>query len=212
MLRWLALLLLLSNALLLLWYAQQREEKVAMPAINEIKRLRLLHELGGGEVLRPRKQVCYAAGDFVSRNEAIDAQAWLQARGVDSELRSVPAAVIGYRLRLQRPADSDAQLALLDQLALAGWVPQTEAGHFVLGPFLGDRALQQAQTEQEAIGEVLKLKLDVEPIRESRTLKQLWISMPEGAFDPSLVRSSMAAGWPGMEIEKKSCERVAHPQ
>ncbi|MBV0934003.1 hypothetical protein [Marinobacterium weihaiense] len=213
MTRWLALLLLLSNALLLLWYSQQYESGATeRPASTEISRLRLLHELGGGEQLQLRSQVCYALGRFASASEAEDAQAWLQERGIDSQREILPAVVIGYRLRLARPADAQAQLALLDRLALAGWVPQTDGGYFVLGPFMGTDAYQQAQREQRAISDVLQLTLALEPIRASGASHELRLQAPEGVLQPQGLASRMASRWPGIKIEKKSCKGVAQSQ
>ncbi len=210
--RWLALLLLLFNALLLLWYAQQQAAVPVDVAGEQISRLRLLHELGGGETLQSRERVCYQLGDFAARAEVETASNRLQERGFDTRIESAPPAVLGYRLRLPRPADPGAQLELLDRLALAGWVPQTRDGDFVLGPFMGVDGLRQAQAEREAIDKVLQLKLAREPILDDAPGFRIQVSIAaDGAVDRILDRM-MSAGWPGIKIEKKVCEGVAHPQ
>ncbi|PSL14355.1 hypothetical protein CLV44_10884 [Marinobacterium halophilum] len=212
MLRWLALLLLLMNALVLLWYAQQQEGERVTVSTEEISRLHLLHELGGGESLQPRASECHRIGLFASPQEALRAAERLQERGFDAEVHPAPAAVIGYRLVLPRPADAAAELSLLDQLALAGWVPQTESGHFVLGPFLGEQARQEADIEQAAIASVLELTAQRQPIRDSVPLQQIFTRVPEAQNVEQRLQQILAGGWPGIKIEKKLCEGVAHPQ
>lgn len=212
MLRWLALLLLLLDALVLLWYAQQRPPAQPTPASEQISRLRLLHELGGGETLPLRARECFLIGPFASSTEAETAQRWLLQRGFDSVAEPAPPALLGYHLRLPRPAEPEARLALLDRLALAGWVPQTRDGDFVLGPFLGEQARQQARAEQQAIAEVLSLPLQLEPLHDTTPRLQLRVTAAEGADNAGRLQALAGAGWPGIKIEKKSCEGVAHPE
>ncbi len=210
--RWLALLLLLMNALLLFWYAQQQAVESPDVSTEQISRLRLLHELGGGEVLSPRERVCYQLGDFVSRMEADVASIRLQERGFDTQIVTAPPFVLGYRLRLPRPAEPGAQLALLDRLALAGWVPQTQGGDFVLGPFMGAEALQRARAERTAIHAVLALELELDPILDDAPGFRIQASSAEGQMDETRLARMMVVGWPGIKIEKKLCEGVAQPQ
>ncbi|GAA0699380.1 hypothetical protein GCM10009104_30180 [Marinobacterium maritimum] len=212
MMRWVALLLLLLNALMLLWYAQQQSAETPEMVSEQISRLRLLHELGGGETLQPRAQECYQLGAFGSRAEVATAVERLQERGFDTEVEPAAPAVLGYRLRLPRPAEPAAQLELLDRLALAGWVPQTRDGDFVLGPFMGEDALRQARAEREAIHAVLKLELQQEPILDDTPGFQILAAIAEGHMDEARLAQLMAAGWPGIKIEKKLCEGVAQPQ
>ncbi|GAA0790007.1 SPOR domain-containing protein [Marinobacterium sediminicola] len=212
MMRWLALLLLLLNALLLLWYAQQQAAESPPPQSEQISRLRLLHELGGAETLLPRAQVCYQFGEFSSRAEVETAAGRLRGLGFEADISKAPPGVIGYRLRLPRPAEPGAQLELLDRLALAGWVPQTFGGDFVLGPFMGEVARQQAEAEQKAIRSVLKLDLAMEPIHDETPLFRILASIAEGSIQESGLGQMMKAGWPGIKIEKKLCEGVAYPQ
>ncbi len=210
--RWVALLLLLLNALVLLWYAQQQAIRSPEVAGEQISRLRLLHELGGGRVLQSRAQVCYQLGDFGTREEVDTAAGWLQERGFDTQVEPAPALALGYRLRLPRPVEPGAQLELLDRLALAGWVPQTRGGDFVLGPFMGADALQQATTEQEAIQSVLKLALEREPILDDAPGFRIQAGTVEGHLDGARLVQMMGAGWPGIKVEKKLCEGVARPR
>lgn len=212
MLRWLALLLLLLNALVLLWYAQQQAVESPAAATEQISRLRLLHELGGGAVLQPRKLQCYRIGDFGSQREVEAAVARLRVQGFDTSIESAPSAILGYRLRLSRPSDAEAQLELLDRLALAGWVPQTQEGDFVLGPFMGQDARHQAESEREAIKSILKLELRQEPIYDDTPVLRILAGIPEGRIDEVRLARMMASGWPGIKIQKKSCEGVASPQ
>lgn len=212
MTRWLALLLLLLNALVLLWYAQQQAVESVSTQNDQISRLRLLHELGGGDSLQPRAQVCYQLGDFVSPAEVEAAAGRLQERGFDTAITAAPTSLLGYRLRLPRPADPQAQLDLLDRLALAGWVPQTLEGDFVLGPFMGVEAEQEVKAERDAIHSVLKLELKQEPILDEMSGFRIQASIAEGQVDAESMSRMMAAGWPGIKIEKKVCEGVARPQ
>ncbi|MBA4501601.1 SPOR domain-containing protein [Marinobacterium marinum] len=212
MMRWLALLLLLMNALLLLWYAQQQTSRPPEMAGEQISRLRLLHELGGGETLQPRAQECYQLAGFASRAEADTAAEKMRKRGFNVDVESMVPVVLGYRLRLPRPAGVEEQLELLDRLALAGWVPQTRGGDFVLGPFMGEDALQQVKREREAIRSVLKLTLEQEQILDNSPGFRLQIGVIEGQVDEVQLARIVKAGWPGIKVEKKSCKGVAQPQ
>lgn len=210
--RWFALLLLLLNAMVLLWYAQQQSAQAPAVASEQLSKLRLLHELGGGEVLQTRALECYEVGTFLSRQEVDDAFLRLESLGFILEVESAAPIVLGYRLRLPQPAQPEAQLELLDRLALAGWVPQTVAGDFVLGPFMGEDARQQALAEAEAIRKVLQLQLEPQPIMDDAPGFRLAASILEGSVDEARLARILGAGWPGVKIEKKSCEGVAQPQ
>jgi len=212
MLRWIALLLLLSNALLLFWYGQQHQAKPVRPADPELTRLLLLHELEAGRRLQTRERQCYRIGSFMVASEVARAQARLEREGFGVERVSAPARVLGYQLRLAIPADEATRVQLLDELALAGWVPQVDRADLVLGPFVGAGANQQAATERRALVRVLKRDIRQAAIPDPNPGIDLIASLPKEKEMSVKLRRSLLSGWPGIKIEKKVCERVAHPQ
>ncbi|MBP0050029.1 hypothetical protein H9C73_14970 [Marinobacterium sp. AK62] len=212
MLRWLALLLVLANALLLFWFGQQQQQDAQVKVPDELTRLRLLHELGPDKALEARSLQCYRLGSFMTEAEIARAGERLEARGF--EVNTIPAtpSVIGYRLRVPVPPDADARIRLLDELALAGWVPQTRDGYFILGPFVGEQAEAEARTEQQALVSVLGMEVKRVPMEDPNPGLDLIAAMPEGEDFVPLLQQMMRAGWPGIKIEKKSCEGLAQPQ
>ncbi|WP_139327227.1 hypothetical protein [Marinobacterium stanieri] len=210
MLRWLALLLLLGNALLLFWYGQQRQLAEPAPEAT-LKNLHLLHELDRSAQLQPRELQCYRLGVFMSESELQRARGLLADKGFVIERQDAQSAVIGYHLRVSVPADAEARIQLLDELALAGWVPQTDAGDFVLGPFVGDEAQQAARTERQALMAVLDVDVRQVPIPDPDPGHDLLVSIPAGDELDDVLRQLLLSGWPGIKIEKKSCEGVARP-
>ncbi len=211
MLRWLALLLLLSNALLLLWYGQQRQAPNVVQ-VAEVKNLHLLHELDDRVELEPRERQCYQIGVFQSEREVLKARDLLEGKGFVIERQEAQSGILGYHLRIGIPADADASIRLQDELALAGWVPQSDAGDFVLGPFVGSEAEKNARAEQQVLQSVLDVQVGISSIPDPDPGFDLLLSIPAGDRLDDILGQMLLSGWPGIKIEKKSCEGVAHPQ
>lgn len=210
MLRWLLLLLLLCNALLFLWFAQRQVVPVtSSDGDAAVTTLRMLHELpasGTGQ------RSCYQLGVFASSREA--EQAIRRLEGVVSAAKQLPAPaeVSGYQLAIEVPADAEARRELLDMLALAGWVPQTRDGQFLLGPFRGEAARRKAEIERKALMDGLGLATQLQPVRQFGRGVLLQIEVLPGARMDGASRQLLLRGWPGIKIEKKSCSGVAEPQ
>lgn len=214
MLRWLLLVLLLCNALLFLWYAQ-REQAISADSSSrqeQVAGLRLLHELAAGESARPLQTECYQLGVFATPNEAEQAAGRLAPVVIDVAQTPAPDEVAGYQLAVEIPSEAGAQRELLDRLALAGWVPQTRQGRFLLGPFMGERARADAVVEQRALSEGLGLNSELQPIMQPGTGVLLEIEVPAGTEIGQASRQLLLRGWPGIKIEKKSCSGLAQPQ
>lgn len=213
MLRWLLLILLLCNALLFLWYAQRQPGPDEVIQTNsEVASVRLLHELSGTEVGSLSRSECYQLGVFASAQEATQAGSRLDVVALTVVQRKAPETLAGYQLVIDMPSDGAAQLELLDKLALAGWVPQTQQGRFLLGPFAGERANSNAKVEQRALNEALGLVSELEPIMAESTAVVLDIEVPAGTEIGQASRQLLLNGWPGIKIEKKSCAGLARPQ
>jgi len=214
MLRWLLLLLLLCNALLFLWYAQRQAIPPAESpgADARVTKLRLLHELPAGKRIDSGQRECYQLGIFSSEREAEQAIQRLKGMVSSVEWLSAPAEVTGYQLAVEMPADAGERRALLDSLALAGWVPQTRNGQFLLGPFRGERARRDAEIEQGALKEGLGVESRLQPVRQAGAGILLQIEVSAGARMDASSRQLLLRGWPGIKIEKKLCSGVAQPQ
>lgn len=214
MLRWLLLILLLCNALLFLWYAQREQ---VLPADSgssheQVTGLRLLHELPAGEVARPLQTECYQLGVFATEREAEQAAGRLAPVALAVAQFPAPEAVAGYQLAVGIPSQAQAQRELLDQLALAGWVPQTRQGQFLLGPFMGENARVDASVEQRALREGLGLGSELKPVMQPGIGILLEVEVPAGAEIGQASRQLLLRGWPGIKIEKKLCSGLAQPQ
>lgn len=212
MLRWIALLLLLGNALLLLWYGQRHQVEPVRPIDPELTRLLLLSELEGGRRLQPRERQCYRVGSFMVVSEVARAQGRLEREGFVVERIRAPSRVLGYQLRLSIPDAGTARVQLLDELALAGWVPQIDQGEFVLGPFVGPDAGRRVEVERRALEQVLKLGIRQVEIPDPNPGIDLVVSLAPGQSLGVGLRQNLISGWPGIKIEKKVCEGVALPQ
>lgn len=214
MLRWLLLLLLLCNALLFLWYAQRQASAPAESPSGDhrVTTLRLLHELPAGSRAGMGQRECYQLGVFASEREAEQAVRRLEGIASAVERLPAPAEVNGYQLVIEMPAGADERRELLDMLALAGWVPQTRSGRFLLGPFRGESARRDAEAEQRALQEGLGVASRLQPVRQAGSGILLQIEVPAGGRMDGPSRQLLLRGWPGIKIEKKSCSGVAQPQ
>ena len=210
MLRWLLLLLLLCNALLFFWYAQRQAapRETAVEAAG-VTTLRMLHELPAGAA---SQRSCYQLGVFASTREAEQAIRLLEGVVTAVKQLPAPAEVSGYQLALDVPASAEARRELLDMLALAGWVPQTREGQFLLGPFRGKAARREAEIERDALREGLGLETQLQLVKQSGNGILLQIEVPPGGRMDGASRQLLLRGWPGIKIEKKSCSGVAEPQ
>lgn len=105
-----------------LWYAQREQTATASSAFSQdqVTRLRLLHELSGGEVVRPLQLECYQVGVFATENEAGQAAQLLAPIAMAVAQFSAPEEVAGYQLAVEIPSQAQAQRELLDRLAIAG--------------------------------------------------------------------------------------------
>jgi hypothetical protein len=144
MLRWLVLLVLLGNALLFLWYAQEyrftdtlRQSDIRPAAI------RLPDELGESESLLMRPRECGYFQPLETDYEAERLLAQLEEYDVDLAYEKIPPIALGWRVELPLPADADRRVALLDQLASLGWVPESRDGALVMGVYPDDAAVNE---------------------------------------------------------------------
>lgn len=210
MLRWLFLLLLLCNALLFFWFAQRHAaltEPVAWPP--PLGELRLLSELPPGTVLPARARVCQRYQPLATAWDAERLVRLLMQQSVSAQARPMPDVVIGYRLALPLPADAARRIALLDQLALAGWVPESRGSQLSFG-------LAQTETEAQALRDSLPAELrELVGVVEER--------QPDGRYEVQVVHLAgyeisneinrlIENSWPGIKIEKNPCQGVASPE
>jgi hypothetical protein len=207
MLRWLVLLVLLGNALLFLWYAQEyrftdtlRQSDIRPAAI------RLPDELGESESLLMRPRECGYFQPLETDYEAERLLAQLEEYDVDLAYEKIPPIALGWRVELPLPADADRRVALLDQLASLGWVPESRDGALVMGVYPDDAAVNELYLQ---FPEDLRNKLRKKTNYIQSDAFRVAVSYLQGfEFDQELIKS-VATQWPGAQFEKKPCEGVA---
>lgn len=210
MLRWTFLLLLLANALLFFWFAQQH----VAPAPVEMRspgvaRLKLLSELGPGEVLPARQRVCLVYAPLSSQAEAQSLVQLLDREQVSAEAVALPPQAEGYRLSLSLPADSDRRVKMLDELAAAGWVPESHGSEMLFGHYA---SRETAQAAHDSLPDELKAHVSLAPEFGSETRYEVHVSHLVGYEISSEINGLIESSWPGVKIEKKPCEGVASPR
>ncbi len=208
--RWFFLLLLLANALLFFWYAQRQ---AAAPAAAENKdvavgELRLLAELPAQERLPARERVCFSYAPLNSRSEAQRLVGMLESEPVTAEPEPLPAEVTGWRLVLPLPADSARRIALLDELAQEGWVPESRGSNLSLGSFDDRAALEDLRRQLPA---AIAARTEVLEQTSSRGRWEVRIKHLAGYEISSEIKQLVARSWPGIKVEKNGCEGVASP-
>ena len=207
MLRWLVLLVLLANALLFLWYAQEYRfvDTVRQSDIRPAA-LRLPSELNEGEelVLRPRE--CGYFQPLESDYEAERLLTQLEGYGVDLAYEKIPPVAQGWRVELPLPADAERRVTLLDQLASLGWVPESRDGALVMGVYPDDTAVDELFLQ---FPDDLQSKLRKKVNYTQSDAFRVAVSYLQGfEFDQELIET-VATQWPGAQFEKKPCEGVA---
>lgn len=207
MLRWLVLLVLLGNALLFLWYAQEYRfaDTVRQPDIRPAA-VRLPTELGEGEQLVMRPRECGFFQPLESDYEAERLLATLEGYGMDLAYETIPPVAQGWRVELPLPADADRRVELLDQLAMLGWVPESRDGALVMGVYPDDAAVESMFM---AFPDELRSKLRKKINFYQSDAFRVTVSYLQGfEFDQELIEM-VATQWPGTQFEKKPCEGVA---
>ncbi|GGC09778.1 hypothetical protein GCM10011352_40360 [Marinobacterium zhoushanense] len=210
MLRWLFLLLLLANALLFFWYAQQRAaEPEVKVSTSGGAGLRLLSELPANEVLPARERVCLSYAPLSSQYEAQRLESVLASEPVSTETVRLPAVVIGWRLVLPLPADAAQRIELLDALAREGWVPESRGGLLSFGRFPDLVSLNGVRNR---LPPDLRERVQAEEIVADEAFWQVRVKHLAGYEISSEINQLVAASWPGIKIEKNDCEGVATPK
>jgi len=210
MLRWLFLLVVLANALLFFWYAQKYhfDQSGSQPDFKPSV-LRLPSELRAGEQLTPRPRECANFAPLTSEFEASRLVEFLQERGFASEYEAMPPVEDGFRLEYPLPADAEARINVLDELARVGWVPESRDGALVLGSYTSEEAADtMLATLPAAIAEKTRRK---SVLRASGDFK-VSTSYLVGYEITSEIKQLISDSWPGIKFEKNVCEGVATPQ
>ncbi len=208
MLRWLFLLLLLANALLFFWYAQQQAARAEPEAVN-VGSLRLLSELNGDEVLPARERVCLSYRPLSDEYDARRLLRLLADEPVSAEAVELEPAIAGYRLTLPLPAEAAARIELLDELARQGWVPESRGAQLSFGSFADMAALQEVRA---ALPQPLRGRTQVAPVRAEKALWAVRVKHLSGYEISSEINQLIKTSWPGINIEKNPCEGVASPE
>ncbi|SEG77677.1 hypothetical protein [Marinobacterium lutimaris] len=209
--RWFFLLLLLANALLFFWYAQ-RQAAAPVAADNAdvaVGDLRLLNELDAGDRLPARERVCFDYTSLSSESEAQRLLRMLEPEPVTAQASPLPAEVVGWRLVLPLPADSARRIALLDELAQQGWVPESRGANLSFGSFDNRAALDAVRQQLPAdIGARTRV---LEQTAE-RGRWEVRVSHLAGYEISSEIKQLVLRTWPGIKVEKNGCEGVASPR
>lgn len=210
MLRWVFLLILLANSLLFFWYAQKYyfTESKSQPDFKP-RVLRLPSELQPGETLQARPRECAIFLPLASEYEASRLAELLAERGFATEFRAMPPIEDGVRVEYPLPADADARIRVLDDLARAGWVPETRDGALVLGSYKSESlAKESLSTLPKAVVDKARIK----PVMRASGDFEVHTSYLIGYEISNEIKQLISDSWPGVKFEKNLCERVASPR
>lgn len=209
MLRWGVLFLLLANALLLFWYAQQSQPVNPETEMAVGPGLVLLSELNGtSRSLQRRDRGCVVYSPLDNANEARRLAKRLEGDGITTRISTLPDEVAGYQLRLPLPADSSARVEMLDMLAKLGWLPQMVGGRLVLGTY---RSEAEVDAARDRFPSVLRPRLQVVRKMQASDRYQVEVVYLIGYEIPKEINRVVRNSWPGIKIEKNVCEGVATP-
>lgn len=210
MLRWLFLLILLANSLLFFWYAQKYHfAPVTSQPDFKPSALRLPSEISPSETLEPRPRECASFAPLASDYEAARLEQLLSERGFLAKKRSLPPVVDGVSLDLPLPADAEARINILDELARAGWVPETRDGALVLGRYSNREAASEVQA---SLPSQIASRTRVKPVMRVSSEYAVETSYLIGYEISSEIKQLITQSWPGVIFQKNVCEGVATPQ
>ena len=215
LMRWVFLICLLANGILLLRYAiLQDEPVVAVPASEQASEILLLSEAATPS-LEPRKNVvptgqcAFISGiDWLADAERI--AEYLQQTGFSSERQQFSEqAVAGYSVSLAAPVDAVSRLEMLDQLDRLGVVPETrrsgEGLSFLLGSFSSRADAEALRAKLSELGDGVELGTDMQQIARY----QLRVLLPSGHDLSSEIKAVLKKAYKLIKIEKKPCLGVA---
>ncbi len=211
MLRWAFLLLLLADALLFFWYAQQRLTYVPAEQVERagVARIRLLSELSPGERLPARERVCLRYAPLSTAYEAERLVQLLMQHSVSASARPLPEQVVGYHLQLPLPADSVRRIAVLDKLAEQGWVPESRGGQL---SFAADTSREAVERVRDGLPEELRVSILIVEEKQQDGRYEVAATHLVGYEISNEINQLIENSWPGIKIEKNTCEGVATPQ
>jgi len=222
MLRWLFLLLLLANAVVLLWAAMMRPDQPPQPAAaapDSGRELRLLSEVAS-TALKPRPpepvaaapaNICLAYEGFADRTAADQATILMRGNGIEPRVEvETEVQPDGFELVLSVPASPAERVALIERLDSLGVVPEgrPEEGVLRLGRF---------DDESRAEGDLRRFSDAglVPQLRSREQLKQRFRLLIPASIDRELfnkINRVLEKTQPEIKIEKKVCEGVASPE
>ena len=210
MLRWLFLIILLANSLLFFWYAQKYHftESKSLPDFKP-RVLRLPSELQPTEKLVPRPRECARFSPLASEFEASRLVELLVEQGFTAEFKTMPPVEDGVRIEYPLPADADARIRVLDDLARVGWLPETRDGALVLGSYPD---AEVARASLADLPESVVEKARIKPVLRASGDYEVLTSYLVGYEITSEIKQLVVDSWPGVKFEKNLCEGVASPR
>jgi hypothetical protein len=133
----------------------------------------------------------------------------LSERGFAAEYKTMPPVEDGVRMEYPLPADADARIRVLDDLARVGWVPESRDGALVLGSYADtDTAKQMLKQLPEAVSQKARIK----SVLRSSGDYVVETSYLIGYEISSEIKQLITDSWPGVKFEKNLCEGVASPR
>jgi hypothetical protein len=223
MLRWLFLLLLLMNAVVLLWAAlMQRDTREAVPQLVEQgASVRLLSELDAGQLrelsqsqLQARsgaaQSLCVSYVGLPARADAEQVAQLMQRYGLVPVIEQEDIRLAaGFELALNVPQDPQERIALIERLQAVDVVPESS-------PQGTQLRLGRYDSEAEAEADAVRFRdtgLAPELKVLDRTQELFAVVLPVDS-DRDLfnkINQVLEKSHPGIKIEKKVCKGVATP-
>ncbi|UTW11021.1 hypothetical protein [Marinobacterium rhizophilum] len=217
MLRWLFLLLLLANAIVLLWAALlQRDPGVVPPEVVEPGAdVRLLSELDPGQ-LRPlgeegqSQALCVSYVGLPALSDAEQVAGLMQRYGLVPVIeRESTRRAAGVELVLAVPQDAQERIALIERLQSMDIVPESspQGAQLLLGRYASEAQAQAARERFRDTGLAPQLQ-QVERLDE-RFVVVLPVDSDRNLFNK--INRVLEQSHPDVKIEKKLCKGVATP-
>nr|WP_067290793.1 hypothetical protein [Marinobacterium profundum] len=219
MLRWLFLLLLLANAVVLLWAAlMQRESREPVPEVAEQGvSVRLLSEVDAGQLRvlgqaqsAAAQSLCVSYVGLPARADAEQVAQLMQGYGLVPVIEQEDIRLAAeFELALSVPQDPQERIALIERLQAVGVVPESslEGTQLRLGRFGSEAEAEVAATRFRDTGLAPELKV----LDRTQVLFSVLLPVDSDRDLFNKINRVLEKSHPGIKIEKKLCKGVATP-
>ena len=216
MMRWLALFMLLANALLLLWYALQKpvEESVQQDTKGQVKELRLVSELNPQTLVLRKLQSdsassCVEFSGFDSEVSADAVKKFVYEQGFEAEIdRRSESVIADIALILVMPNELNARLEALEYIEARERtvIDEAELGaEYVLKGYSDAAEARRVVDKLQLLG--IETRIEYEKIEKTAYLVRVFESIDRKLSNE--IKEVVLESYSLQKNEKKVCEGVA---